>query len=150
MFKERNLSVVGFIAFMLTAVVCWWLISAALSNSPIDSIVAFRYPVVMPSNPSVCPGDTLIYRQEMRVRYTPATVRLTVTVWNPVDERTVVPEDSPRWLNYPDPVTVRATNTYVVPSLLPGKYELRAAASGEGHKTSNYSVPFEVKSGCPT
>lgn len=146
--KERNLSVVGFIAFMATAAACWWLISVALGDSPIDSIMTFRYPVVVPTNPLVCPGETLIYRQEARIRYTPATVRLSITVWNPADERTAWPEDAPHWLNYPEPVTVRVTNTYVVPAIPPGKYELRVAASGEGHKTSIYSVPFEVKAGC--
>ena len=148
MLRERYLSLIGLIAFIITATVGGWLVNTAFTDSPVDPIIMFRYPVVMPTNGLVCPGDTLIYRQEMQVRYTPATVRVSTTIWSPGDERTVWPEDDPRYLNYPAPVVVRVTNTYLVPALMHGRYELRISAAGEGHKTSIYTVPFEIKDGC--
>lgn len=145
----NNTPVVSTVILGLAFVICALLFSLMLRYEPPAPAVTFRYPVVDSGAASYCPGETIAYRQEIRIVNTPATLRVVRAVWGITDERTIIWDEEPDWAVYTAPATVRQSLVYTVPVLGPGSYELRVAIGGEGWRPAAYAVPFTVRLGCP-
>jgi hypothetical protein len=96
----------------------------------------------------LCPGDMLAYRQQAEILVAPVVARLTHSIWSIADERTIYPDDNPRFYNYSVPAVVNLFGSFLVPDLTAGAYELRVSSTVESRESSMFVVPFVIKADC--
>ena len=109
---------------------------------------AFGEDSPLPDKASVCPGDVLHW-QLTTVVSRPAVVDYTQTLWSVGEQRTVVPDTTPKAFIWREPTTIKRTVTYTVPIEPPNVYEVRVAGKVDGAEPAMYYVPFSIRGGCP-
>lgn len=139
---------IGTIIIAVALILSSWVIREALAQAPGTPVIAYRFATVTPSKSALCPGQELIYRQQADVRIAPSTVRVVASIWSFNEDRTIVPDDNPRFFNYTVPTVVFMIGSYLIPDLSAGAYELRVSSTAEARQSAIFTVPFMVPAEC--
>jgi hypothetical protein len=101
------------------------------------------------ASPNVaCPGDTIAHPFGLVVREVPELVLVARTIWDVAARRTVVPDVELEYVVWLERGLLSGTRSFLVPKLLPGRYELRVAAADFTSRVGTYRVAFRVPEGC--
>ncbi|AWN23994.1 hypothetical protein DKM44_12770 [Deinococcus irradiatisoli] len=114
--------------------------------------LAYSADVYLPVQAQVCPGDTLRWKPTLEISRAPTLLLLARTLWDVEDERTIRPEQTPKyliWLSIQQGQTLSGETTYTLPADLPvGLYEVRSAATAMNSDAAVYRVPFVIAASC--
>jgi hypothetical protein len=104
----------------------------------------------LPDDVSFCPGETLDWSVDIRVRGgNIERLEIVRTIWSVDEARTVVFDDHPEFSVIRGPQSTAFPRlSYLIPDLAAGNYELRVASSGHLTKVTGYFIPFTVPEGC--
>ena len=149
--SRHNLPAISVVILSVAVLICVLLVWTWSRYEPPRPVAVFRYPVVDVAGATFCPGDILTYRQQTTIANAPATLRIVRTLWSVSEDRTAMWDESPDWVNYLQPTTVRQELSYIIPRVAAGAYELRVSVTGDPTwRTSMYAVaPVTVREDCP-
>lgn len=125
------------------------LIYIIMHRQQLQAVTTYRYSVITTNTKPLCPGDLVIYDQVANFTDTPAVLGIVASVWSVDEQRNVIYDTAPNYVNYPYPVTVNLHGEWKVPDTLkPGRYERRQSTTASGRKSQMFTVTFTVADGC--
>jgi hypothetical protein len=113
------------------------------------SAITYVYPVIRTNTKPLCTGEKVIYDQIAHFRDAAAALRVVVSIWSIDQNRNIIADTEPAYINYTNATTVKLHGEWLIPStLLPGQYERRISTTAEGRKTEMFIVTFTVTKLC--
>jgi hypothetical protein len=121
----------------------------------VEAPFVFTRAVFAPTNGTdFCPGDLIEWPVAFEVRRAPVMVISVRSIWDVDNNQTATlpagefVAGALQFTNYTETTAVSRTATMALPTLPPGRYQIRSAAQEFNSQAAAYATPFSIREGC--